>query len=55
MVGRSTYLPRPMTKCFVKSSGLKSFRVPLESLVLGLSASSESIENAALQVGSSEQ
>lgn len=37
-----------MTKCFVKSSGLKSFRVPLESLVLGLSASSGSIENAAV-------
>lgn len=37
-----------MTKWFVKSSGLKSFRVPVESLVLGLSASSMSMENAAV-------
>ena len=33
---------------FVKSSGLKSFRVPVDSFVLGLSASSMFIGNAAV-------
>jgi len=49
-------LPRPITTWFVKSSGLKSCRTPAKSLVLGLSASSESmLEAVASDIGLASQ